>query len=244
MHPTQLVDTLDLLDLCLNDITSKSVSRLAVDLEGIDLSRNGTISLIQIISNSSTSVWVVDVFTLGAEAFSHTNPQGQSLKSVLEDSETMKIFWDVRNDSDALFSLYGINVEGVYDAQLLEVAYKRFKIGNAKFLKGLADAVITYVKPGVNWCQVKNAGKALLFPGNGGSYQLFEKRPLDPRILAYAANDTIFLFRLVDILEAGLGRTLVQWRKRVLKGSSERVADSHRAAYSPHGRSRCLAPIF
>ena len=90
MYPTQLVDTVELLDLCLDDITSKSVSRLAVDFEGIDLSRNGTISLVQIISNLSTFVWVIDVFALGAEAFSHTGPQGQSLKSTLEDSETMK----------------------------------------------------------------------------------------------------------------------------------------------------------
>lgn len=126
----------------------------------------------------------------------------------------------------------------------MEVAYKRFKIGRTKFLKGLADAVITYVNPGVNWSQVKNTGKALLFPGNSGSYQLLEKRPLDPRILAYAANDTIFLFSLVDIFEAGLGRTSVEWRKRVLKASSDRVADSYRATYSPYGRSRCLAPIF
>ena len=95
MHPTQLVDTLELLDLCLDDIASKSVSRLAVDLEGIDLSRNGTISLVQIISNLSTSVWVIDVFVLGAEAFSHMSPQGQSLKSVLEDSETTKASWVV-----------------------------------------------------------------------------------------------------------------------------------------------------
>ena len=155
-----------------------------------------------------------------------------------------QIFWDVRNDSDALFSLYGINLAGVYDAQLLEVTYKRLRIGSTKYLKGLADAVTTYVKPGANWSQVKNTGKALLFPGNGGSYQLFEKRPLDPRILAYAANDTIFLFNLVDILEAGLGRALVDWKKRVMKASSARVADSHRAAYSPYGRNRCLAPIF
>jgi exonuclease 3'-5' domain-containing protein 1 len=91
MSPTKLVDTPELLDLCLDDIASPSVSQLAIDLEGIDLSRNGTISLLQILSNLSTSVWVVDVFALGTGAFSHVSPHGQSLGAVLENPHTVKV---------------------------------------------------------------------------------------------------------------------------------------------------------
>ena len=91
MYPIELVDTLDLLDLCLDDIASPLVFKLAIDLEGIDLSRNGTVTLLQIFSNISTTVWVIDIFLLGEEAFSHITPRGKSLKAVLENRQTMKV---------------------------------------------------------------------------------------------------------------------------------------------------------
>jgi exonuclease 3'-5' domain-containing protein 1 len=150
----------------------------------------------------------------------------------------------VRNDSDALFSLYGINLKAVYDIQLLEVAFRRSKRKDGRLVKALGIAVIEYAKPDSSWTSVKQAGKALLFPSNGGSYKLFEIRPLDPRILAYAANDVTFLFTLAEVLERGLGRGCVEWKARVLKASSDRVALSHRVDYNPAGGNRGLAPIF
>lgn len=91
MYPIQLVNTFDLLDLCLDDIASPLVFKLAIDLEGIDLSRNGTVALLQILSNISTTVWVIDIFLLGEESFSHISPRGQSLKAVLENRQTIKV---------------------------------------------------------------------------------------------------------------------------------------------------------
>jgi exonuclease 3'-5' domain-containing protein 1 len=96
-YSIKLVDTPELLDLCLEDIAAPSVSKLVIDLEGISLSRNGTISLLQILSNLSTSVWVIDIFNMGAEAFSHVSPHGQSLKAVLENSHTLKVSGSPRN---------------------------------------------------------------------------------------------------------------------------------------------------
>lgn len=154
------------------------------------------------------------------------------------------MLWDVRNDSDALFSLYGIDLEAVYDLQLLEVAFRRSKNKNFKFLKGLGDAVLEYVKPDPSWAEVKNAGKLLLFPEKGGSFELFERRPLDPRVLLYAANDVTFLFTLWAILDEGLGHRCIEWRKRVLKASADRVAESHQINYNPHDKKHCLVPTF
>ena len=39
------------------------------------------------------------------------------------------------------------------------------------------------------WKKVKEAGNRLFAPEKGGSYNIFETRPLDPRILAYCAQD-------------------------------------------------------
>lgn len=98
MYPIKLVDTFELLDLCLGDIASPSVLKLAIDLEGVDLSRVGTISLLQIFSDLSNSVWVIDIFTLGSAAFNHIDPHGQSLKAVLENRATVKVWENSRCD--------------------------------------------------------------------------------------------------------------------------------------------------
>jgi exonuclease 3'-5' domain-containing protein 1 len=150
----------------------------------------------------------------------------------------------VRNDSDALFSLYGIKIKTVYDIQLLEVAFRRSKNLYSKTVKGLGNAVLEYVKPGPSWAEVKEAGKRLLFPTNGGSYELFEKRPLDQRILEYAANDVALLFALVAVLGGRLGGVCAKWRERVLKASSNRVSESHQIDYNPDGNNRGLSPKF
>ena len=132
----------------------------------------------------------------------------------------------------------------MYDLQLLEVASRRSRNKYSKTLKGLGASVQEYVKPDPLWTEVKEAGKALLFPDKGGRFELFEERPLDPRILAYAANDVCLLFRLGTLLEEGIGKKWIKWKKRVLEASLERVVESHQAAYDPNGKGRCLSPAI
>lgn len=152
------------------------------------------------------------------------------------------MLWDVRNDSDALFSLYGISLQTVYDVQLLEVAFRQSRNKYSKTVKGLGTAVQEYVKPDPQWTEVKKAGKALLFPELGGRFELFEERPLESRILAYAANDVSLLFRLGTVLEEGIYGNRVKWKQRVLEASKKRVVESHQAAYDPDGKGRALSP--
>lgn len=111
---TELIDTpagvtrvLDKLSLYL------PTSPCYVDLEGIRLSRDGTISLVQIFVQEEGVVYLIDIFTLGAKAFTTPGSTGTTLKSILESPSATKYFFDVRNDSDALFSLYGIKLAGI-----------------------------------------------------------------------------------------------------------------------------------
>jgi len=88
----RIVDTVPSLDAFLTEISSPEVTKLAVDLEGVNLNRNGRISLIQILGNgTSATIWLIDVTTLKAEAFNHANATGKSLKSILESSNTTKV---------------------------------------------------------------------------------------------------------------------------------------------------------
>ena len=127
---------------------------LFIDLQGNNLSRHGTISILTVLDRSLAKVFLVDVHTLGAEAFrvavcaqyedddsmvqamlasgEGENPLAEitprlhlvSLKAVLESDFIPKVLFDARNDSDALFALYGVEMRGVQDLQVMELASK------------------------------------------------------------------------------------------------------------------------
>jgi exonuclease 3'-5' domain-containing protein 1 len=65
--------------------------------------------------------YIIDVHILGSDAFFTTNRTRNSLKSILESPKFPKVFFDIRNDSDALYSQYHIYVNGFTDVQILEL---------------------------------------------------------------------------------------------------------------------------
>ena len=83
-------------------------------------------------------VYLIDVHTLGASAFTTVgikNPN-VTLKSILEDAQVPKVFFDVRNDSDALYFLFGIKLAGIHDLQVMQAATKR-----GSFILGLGKCI-------------------------------------------------------------------------------------------------------
>ena len=216
---------------------------LFLDLEGIKLSREGSISIMQIFAEPNNHVYLVDIHTLGAAAF--TTPAtagGTTLRTLLEDSTIPKVFFDVRNDSDALFSHYQIGFRGVQDVQLMENA-SRGPMSSKKFLNGLKkciewDAPISNEEKQV-WRAIKDRGEALYHPKNGGSYTVFNARPLAPDITAYCVNDVKLLPKLRSLYWNRLG---VQWKEKVRVKTTARVLDSQSSAYQPQGKHKALGP--
>ncbi len=84
-----------------------------IDLEGIKLGRLGSISIISLCIAPTQKIYIVDIHVLGSAAFSTTNNSGDSLKAILESATIPKVFFDIRNDSDALFSHYQISVKNI-----------------------------------------------------------------------------------------------------------------------------------
>ena len=116
-----------------------------VDLEGIHLSRQGSTSIIQLYILPQDRTYLVDVHQLQHRAFSTTGrTSGKCLKSILEAKDIIKVFFDVRNDSDALFHHFRISLAGVNDVQLMKLATSTFPRKNVcglqKCIKN--DAVI------------------------------------------------------------------------------------------------------
>jgi hypothetical protein len=113
-------------------------STLFLDLEGISLSRHGTISLITILIHPQRVVRLIDVLALGKLAFTTASNDGNTLKAIFEDPDISKCLWDVRNDADALWALYHVGLAGVTDIQLLENASST---GDKTYVRGLDKSV-------------------------------------------------------------------------------------------------------
>ena len=102
--------------------TIKASSVVAVDCEGVRMSRTGPVTVVQCATRDA--IYLIDVQSLGGRAFGDRNAGG--LRDVLESSEApLKLMFDCRMDSDALFHQFDVRLENVMDVQVLDVAARR-----------------------------------------------------------------------------------------------------------------------
>ncbi|KAH6656033.1 ribonuclease H-like domain-containing protein [Truncatella angustata] len=233
--PTKLSAVLD----SIYDLPTNPPS-LYIDLEGENLSRHGTISILQLFISSTEQTYLIDIHTLEDMAFTTGNKDGLTLKDILESSMIPKVFFDVRNDSDALYSHYKISLQGVQDLQLMELATRCFP---GRFINGLAKCIERDLRLSSNekiaWQNTKEKGLHLFAPERGGSYKVFNERPISEAIKLYCVQDVKFLPRLWSHYNSLL---TVQKREKVRLASSERVRESQSLDYQSHGRQKALIP--
>ena len=265
---TVLVDTYDKLHACLKDVESiPTPASVAVDLEGVDLGRHGRISIMQLHAQRSNTVWLIDVTTLGARAFDEACSRGKTLRGLLEGLhirkvsrflvlatrelqakfeiyiEPTQVFWDLRHDSDALFSHYDIGLKNAYDLQILELVVRRSQGAKVKYLRGLGPTMQHYRLASASWTRIKEKGDSLFAPEKGGSYEVFEKRPLDPRLVQYCMHDVAFIFELETAMRGRLPRSINDWEAFIIRESAARVALSQTVSFDGNGRHMALASV-
>jgi len=216
-------------------------STLYLDLEGKDLSRHGTLTIITILVHPQNTVALIDVLTLGPAAFGTQSPPStirprKTLKSILEDSSITKYLWDVRNDADALKALYDVGIEGVIDIQLLENATR---YGSKTYLRGLNPCVQRDLKlPDrdlARWVRIKDQGSSCM------ESDPFSVRPLAPETLSYCVGDVEFLPQLRDTYMRRQTCTRARFEK-VRAMSAARVREAHLPCYEPNGPEKRLGP--
>jgi len=197
---------------------------IAVDFEGVKLCRHGPLCLVQMTcSDDPTLVYVLDVYLLGKRAFTMTTPDGTSMKGILEDETVRKAWFDPRNDIDALYHQFGIMPRGIFDLQLAEVADRRKRGLNVHFVQGLHKCLTQcpalQSEQKVFADKINSLGKRLFEPQNGGSYEIFQQRPLNPVILVYAAHDSRYMLLLYEQYLQCIGE---DWAERVCRAGEER----------------------
>lgn len=197
---------------------------IAVDFEGVKLCRHGPLCLVQMTcSDDPTLVYVLDVYLLGKRAFTMTTPDGTSMKGILEDETVRKAWFDPRNDIDALYHQFGIMPRGIFDLQLAEVADRRKRGLNVHYVQGLHKCLTQcpalQSEQKVFADKINSLGKRLFEPQNGGSYEIFQQRPLNPVILVYAAHDSRYMLLLYEQYLQCIGE---DWAERVCRAGEER----------------------
>ena len=216
-----------------------------IDLEGVDLCRMGSLSILTLMIDTgipTRRVYLFDVHLLSADAFNAAGVKQKTLKDILQDDKIPKVVFDVRNDSDALFTHFGVRLQGVEDVQLMESATRR-DTRSRKFLSSLAKCIeknaLICGSDLVNWKLVKERGERLFKVEHGGSCEVFNQRPIPEEILAYCVGDVQYLPELRD--RFWKTRTF-QWQDLVNEENKKRVAESQKLEYQPHGPDKTMAP--
>ena len=187
---------------------------IAVDCEGVSLSRNGALTIITVATEEK--VYIFDVFKLGQVTFS------SGLGEILEDKSCTKLMFDCREDSDALWHQFNVKLTGVLDVQLLEILYRRendtaftsqfFSTrythrnqrthNQVESIYGFRRCLELYLKD-ENLIRMKDEGRVLL----KGDEQVWQKRPLSNNLIQYCIVDTMAMFSLYDKLKGILNGT-------------------------------------
>lgn len=219
----------DLMKLLLHLENTVALGRVsvAVDFEGVKLCRHGVLCLVQMtISDNPRLVYVLDVHVLGRGAFTLLSPRGMSVKAVLENESITKVWFDPRNDVDALYHQFGIQPRGIFDLQLAEIATRRHRGFHVSYLRGLHKCLSECPQLKEEQksfaSQINEMGKELFEPQNGGSYEIFEQRPLNPIILVYAAHDSRYMLVLYEQYMSAIGAIGEDWVARVIHKGNER----------------------
>ncbi len=181
-----LIDSVAEFEAFLSSIPSSST--IYLDLEGTNLSRHGTISLMTVLIYPQRNVRLIDISVLGKAAFTTATNDGKTLKTILEDPNVPKCAWDIRNDAGALWALYQVGLAGVTDIQLLENASRN---GAKTYVCGLDKAIQSDLSLGFmatnRWIRTKKEVQGLM------GADVFAVRPIDAKTISYCVNDVIHL---------------------------------------------------
>lgn len=237
-----LIDTVDALSALIPFFCGlpSSPPSLYLDLEGQNLGKDGTIALIQIYVLPLKHTYLIDVHVLGNAAFTTTSTapvSTPSLKAILESPSTPKCLFDVRADSNALFFLYGVSMQGVHDIQLMELARR-----SGSYVNGLAKCIES--DAGLNWRakeafkKTKEEGAKLFMPSKGGSWAILCERPIKAQIMEYCAHDVKHLPTLWQLYKTTDNLS----QRRIESATLERIALSKDPKFDRNGRNMALGP--
>jgi exonuclease 3'-5' domain-containing protein 1 len=156
---------------------------LAIDLEGVDLGRNGKVSLIQIADGKNCIV--VDVLNKDG-----SDPLVNWLRRILESPDVVKIIHDLKMDYDALYHLLNIRLTNIHDTAIWHSMITVHE--NAPL-----NDVLSYNGVGVNATRDKSVYHS--------NHKFWATRPLTEDMISWASGDVA---KLIDVYNRQIKRQL------------------------------------
>eukprot|EP00736_Rhodelphis_marinus_P005861 Rmarinus@m.7340 len=145
----------------------------------------GNLDLLQVSMNERT--FVLDCVHLGREVV------GNALRFILEDPGITKVIHDVRREAVALYGESAVRMRGVIDTQVVyELFFSERMVGLNKLLQKVGCDIIHPSKEYV---------KGLMMTGR----KIWAERPLEEKLLDYAAHDVSLLSSAFTILRDDWG---------------------------------------
>lgn len=216
----------------------KAHDSLFVDLEGVNLGRNGQLCWIQITTESQD----MPVFIIDLVALHGTIPD--SLREIISSPKYCKYMWDPRADADALYNCCEqLHVTNVVCLQLAEVAHDRESGFMRKYVNGLAKSMKRFLPQDVLnvVLPLKETGKIMLSPEKGGNSNVFLQRPMPSELLDYCAVDVVVL----PYIKKSVWDSLPAHRKRWVEYKTKQRVDLSKDLHVPlpSGIFATLAPF-
>jgi len=166
------------------DILHYSV--VAVDCEGVNLSKSGKLCLVQVATPNK--VYLFDILKGGDRMFME-----RGLLAVLENDRILKVMHDCRRDSEALYFQYGVCLRGVWDSQIAYAVLAQLQGYKTPYPIGLNNLLRSC------GCE-ENAFKDSVKFTMSAMKNFWEVRPMSRIMIAYAAGDVSFLLRAYDAM--------------------------------------------
>lgn len=159
---------------------------VAVDCEGVNLSKEGRLCLIQVATPKK--VYLFDVLKGGERLFFD-----RGLRYLLESNKIVKVMHDCRKDSEALYFQYDVTLRGVWDSQIAYTVLSQLKGYKTPYPIGLN----TLLKA----CSCEeNKFKDMVKSAMTAMKNFWEVRPLSRMMIDYAAGDVSNLLRVYSML--------------------------------------------
>ena len=196
--PTELITTLPQACKAVNYLKSQQI--IAVDFEGVELSRTGQLCLLQAASISK--IFIFDIIILGKSVFNTRKENGAGLGALLE-GRVLKVVHDSRHDCDSLLSQFGVRMTNIWDTQVAFRMLKRQQEVSTEPLPiSLKTLLLKFTGLKEEDCQVKVAGKERMQDDKG----FWKTRPLNEEALKYARFDVEHLLKVHNTLRKYLER--------------------------------------
>ena len=158
---------------------------IALDLEGVDLGRDGSIEIVSIATNElkespdePSTVLLLDVQDLGKE-----DSLICSLRQLLEHAEC--VIHDCRQDCDALYHILGIEIASVFDTAAAHSVFSRgARSPNLNTVLEANGLRPNFARIGINYTKYHN---------------YWRTRPVTDEMVAHASGDVAQLLELYDL---------------------------------------------